>query len=46
METTVGRAKLNGLGVAPMSMTPTEFDSYVKDEIARKEAQSRPEIPT
>jgi tripartite-type tricarboxylate transporter receptor subunit TctC len=32
------RAKLAMLGVTPMSMTATEFDAYVKDEIARNEA--------
>jgi tripartite-type tricarboxylate transporter receptor subunit TctC len=32
------RAKLAMLGVTPMAMTATEFDAYVKDEIARNEA--------
>jgi tripartite-type tricarboxylate transporter receptor subunit TctC len=41
MDTAVVRAKLIGLGVVPMPMTPTEFDAYVKDETTRNEALVR-----
>jgi tripartite-type tricarboxylate transporter receptor subunit TctC len=41
MEAPVVRAKLNGLRVVPMPLTPTESDSYVKNEIARNEALVR-----
>jgi tripartite-type tricarboxylate transporter receptor subunit TctC len=41
METPVVRAKLKGLGVVPMPLSPTGFDSYVKDEIVTNEALVR-----
>jgi tripartite-type tricarboxylate transporter receptor subunit TctC len=41
METPVVRAKLKGLGVVPMPLSPTEFDSYVKDEIVTNKALVR-----
>jgi tripartite-type tricarboxylate transporter receptor subunit TctC len=41
MEAPLLRAKLEALGVVPMPLSPTEFDSYVKDEIARNEALVR-----